>query len=291
MHRLVFALCVLALAACASTSEERALPDDFSLSSPAYSMAEAERADASTAAILARPAPQGCEDEFQAAVQPVFRTEPSAADLTAICFHHFAVLYSGRMRGPIWSAYRLTRSMSEEGDAYSGERPSYHDEQRVPSAHRSHASDYAHNPYDVGHMTPNNDMPEAISQRESFSMSNMSPQYETLNRRSWKDVEAIVHKLAQTSGELFIVTGPIFNAHPALMNGRVAIPAAFFKAVYDVQRNSAIAFVFDNKDGAACELLSISDLEARAGLAPFPLLSARVKTVSGQWAVPEVCKH
>lgn len=289
MRRCVFALCFFTISACASAPDESALADDFLLSSPSYVLAEAASAEAEAAAIAVPTAPAGCEDEFIAAAAPVLATVYPSGDLTTLCFHHFAVLYSGQRRGPLWSAYRLTREMSEEGDAFVGPRPNYHDEQALPASHRSHASDYSHNPYDVGHMTPNNDMPEEVSQKESFSMANMSPQYETLNRRSWKDVEAAVHKLAQTSGEIFVVTGPIYPRQPELMNGRVAIPSFFFKAVYDVARDRALAFVFANIDGASCELLSISDLEARAGLVPFPTLPSQVKQASGEWTVPDVC--
>ncbi len=287
---LFLALATSILGACATTPEEAPPSDDFILASPSYTTASAAPAfSAATASTLATAAPDGCEDEFLAQARPALLAPAPAGDVVSVCFEHFAVLHSGSHRGPLWSAYRLTKKMSEDGDAFTGARPSYHDETALPASHRSHASDYAHNPWDVGHMTPNNDMPDVSSQRDSFSLANMSPQYETLNRSSWKQVEATVHDLPKTAGDIYIVTGPIFAAHPTLMNGRVAIPTAFFKAVFDPSRNKAIAFVFANRDDAMCELLSLADLERRAGVRPFPTLPKAVRETSGEWTVPEIC--
>lgn len=282
----------LLVAACATVERETpALPEDFSLPSPAYARATvlSGALDSPAGEITAVGQSSNCPDEFWAERPPVLLDTTQANNLTALCFEHFSVLHSALRRGPIWSAYHLTKEMSEEGDAFKGKRPGYHPEKALPKEAQSKASDFNDNAYDVGHMTPNNDMPDKASQWESFSLANMSPQYFTLNRISWRAVEAAVHHRAKIAGQLYIVTGAIFPADPELMNGRVAIPSAFFKAVYDTSNGRAIAFLFDNKANAACQLLSLGALEVRAKMRPFPTLPEPARQEPGAWDVPDIC--
>ena len=63
----------------------------------------------------------------------------------------------------------------------------------------------------VGTCRPSGDMPDEDSQQESFSLANMVPQAPKLNRGVWEGIERAVRRMAGRQGELYVVTGPIFQ--------------------------------------------------------------------------------
>ena len=90
-------------------------------------------------------------------------------------------------------------------------------------------------------------------------------------------VEAVVQKgdqaardLALASGEVYVVTGPIFAGQPQKLKDRVTVPAGFFKAIYDPQRRQAGAYVVDNREGARYSTMSIAQLAQLTGFDAFP---------------------
>ncbi len=111
-------------------------------------------------------------------------------------------------------------------------------------------NDYARTGYDRGHLAPAGDF--KYSQKitnESFYMSNMSPQAHALNIGIWNEIEAKVRTWAKKYGPLVVVTGPVLK--PGLTSigrsTRVAVPAHYFKIVYDPKRGKAIAFLVENR--------------------------------------------
>ena len=135
--------------------------------------------------------------------------------------------------------------------------------------------------FDRGHMSPNGDMSTRQSQPDSFSLANMIPQHPCNNEVLWEGIESAVRDLALTEGELFIVTGPMFeDQNTPFLNGRVGVPSRVFKAVFDPVRNAAAAYVAPNTDGMAFQGVSISQLAQMTGIDPFPGVPAEIKTVA-----------
>ena len=86
----------------------------------------------------------------------------------------------------------------------------------------------------VFHLAPAADMPDERAQHESFSLANMIPQDPQSNRGLWSGIESAVRGLARNSGELYVVSGPVFQgATLQRLRGRVLVPTHIFKAVYD----------------------------------------------------------
>jgi endonuclease G len=136
-------------------------------------------------------------------------------------------------------------------------------------------------------MAPSGDMPTAEAQDQSFTLANIAPQAPSLNRGLWEQIEAAVRNLADRDGELYVVTGPIFDAGGATLNGRVRVPRALFKAVYDPARRQAGAYVADNVAGAGYRVISIAALRAMIGADVFPSLPASIKARTMDLPTPQ----
>lgn len=68
--------------------------------------------------------------------------------------------------------------------------------------------------------------------RETFLMTNVSPQTAALNRRVWERLERLIARgYATAHGEIWVKIGPVFERPSARLNSGVAIPVAFWKII------------------------------------------------------------
>jgi len=105
---------------------------------------------------------------------------------------------------------------------------------------------------------------------ESFLLSNMTPQIPGFNRQGWRYLEADIRDWVNERGELYVVTGCMFDGdHPVIGNG-VGVPTHFFKVVYDPINQDAIAFLVPHRDISKGDLpgfiVSVDEIEQRTGL-------------------------
>lgn len=198
-------------------------------------------------------------------------------DIVALCYEGFAVLHSGISRTPLYAAERLTRA--RVAAARSVDRAdAFREEDRLPVRDRSALRDYVRSGYDRGHMAPAGDMPTEAAQAESFSLANIVPQNRSANRSLWAAIEESVRRLATRRGDLYVVTGPVFEGETiASLNGRVLIPTHLYKAVLDPARGEAGAYLAPNTGSGDWRLVSMAELRRHAGLDVFPALSERAK--------------
>jgi hypothetical protein len=69
--------------------------------------------------------------------------------------------------------------------------------------------------HDRGHMAPNNAFSwHLCGAYKTFTMANMAPQRDHLNRVTWERLEAQVLYWAVTLGPIHVVTGPIWERFP-----------------------------------------------------------------------------
>lgn len=148
----------------------------------------------------------------------------------------------------------------------------------MPSADRASLDDYRGSGFDRGHMAPSGDMPTQAAQQESFSLANIVPQDEVLNRYLWAKVESAVRDLAVREGVVFVVTGPIFDRASGEERGagRVRVPSGVFKAVL-VPGKGAAAYVAENDDTPELRYVSLGQLQDLAGVDAFPSASRGTK--------------
>jgi DNA/RNA non-specific endonuclease len=105
---------------------------------------------------------------------------------------------------PAWSAYRVAHATRDT----DFERPiHYHDDLRLPQSQRIGRRTFGklgNVGLDVGHMTPNeviNRQFGRLAQMETFLMSNMSPQYGSLNKGVWLKLETAIREIEDEVGK------------------------------------------------------------------------------------------
>ncbi len=229
-----------------------------------------------------------CLPLFHEKTPPALTRPALQASTVGLCFEAFAVMYSGVSRTPLWSAEHLTRDSLERAREVKRD-DSFHAEAALPVSYRAELSDYARSGYDRGHMAPAADMPTRQAQHESFSLANIIPQNRHNNQVLWSAIEGATRHLTNQRGELYVVTGPIFEGDKVeRLNGRVFIPTHVFKAVLDPATHEAAAWITRNADGDAYEVVSIADLEKRAKIDVFPKLAASARQQAMALPAPRI---
>ena len=179
----------------------------------------------------------------------------------------YTVSYNEQYRNANWVAYELTAGEVE------GKEPRDGDFEPDPLVKGRQAidSDYKHSGWDRGHLAPAADMKwSERAMKESFYLSNISPQNRNLNRGVWKSIEELTRDNATRYGKLLVVTGPVFTSKTGLGSigeNRVFIPNGFYKVLltYDGQYKG-IAFYCENVAGKrkldtyACSINYIEEL-------------------------------
>lgn len=206
-------------------------------------------------------------------VEPKLRQtlEPKMEDL---CYRAFAVRYSGLTRTPIWVAEALTSRQLDYARSISRASEFMPDPSLSVEA-RAELDDYRRSGFDRGHMAPSADMPTREAQAESFYLSNIVPQNGVLNGGKWAELEKSVRNQAKR-GDVYVITGPIFqNARQALRK-RVLVPTSVFKAIF-VDGDGAVVYVAENKANGRWDTFTIEQFKAVYGIDLYPGLPALVR--------------
>ena len=234
----------------------------------------------------ASAAVSACGDHYWAGTAPDITRATMTRNAREVCFSAFGVMHSGVTRTPLWSAEHLTRAGLRDARQISRVN-NFHAESRLPFGERAELRDYVRSGYDRGHMAPSADMPDAQAQSESFSLSNMVPQNSENNRYLWAGIESSVRKLAKDRGELFVITGPLFQGKSiAQVGNRVMVPTQLYKVVYDPKRKQAGAYLVANEATGDYSVVSVAQLEAIAGIDFFPGMPSAIKRTAMRLPTP-----
>ncbi len=217
-----------------------------------------------------------CLEQFYRDVPPLLTKESLKKDSYALCFNDFNVMYSGISKTPLWSAEYLT---PDRLSIKIKREDSFHEETRVPLAHRALLADYRGSGYDRGHMAPNGDMNNTAAQHDSFSLANMVPQSPKNNQEVWRKLEEAVRSIVtKQHKDAYVVTGPIFEAKRLKTIGSgVIVPTAVYKAVYLPKQGIIGAYYAPNNDSLQVKVVSICYLEEKLGINLFPQLTEQQK--------------
>lgn len=240
---------------------------------------------AASLALWAAPASALCQEEYLGGAAPQMTRVNVTVHIRELCFDAFAVGHSSATRTPVWSAEHLTEAEVDAARTLP-RRDRFHAERQLPTGERAELADYVRSGFDRGHMTPSGDMPTPQAQAQSFTLANMAPQVAALNRGLWEEIEETTRELAEQDGDLFVVTGPIFASAGASLRGRVRVPVAMYKAIYDPRRRQAGAYVADNASPSSYRVVSIVQLRQLIGFDVFPSLPERVKARAMALPVP-----
>lgn len=165
--------------------------------------------------------------------------------------HHtyYTLSYNEKNEQAQWVAYVMDRKMLNVPNLprYNYFYPDY----KVTTRSAFHR-DYNSSGYTRGHLVPAGDMAfDTLAMRETFLMSNISPQLRAFNNGIWKELEENVRDWTYKAERLYIISGPVFSG-PRKTIGRenkIAVPDAFFKVLLDYTdpERKAIAFIIPHE--------------------------------------------
>ncbi len=124
---------------------------------------------------------------------------------------HWLTGYDVKRRLPLWVAYRLT---AEDVAAKRKRTQCFRPDPRVAVGDGGTVcASYKGDGLDRGHMVPSADMTRSErAMVNSYVFTNIAHQYPGFNRTLWRDLEIRVRAMARLRGEVYVVTGAIFDA-------------------------------------------------------------------------------
>ena len=164
---------------------------------------------------------------------------------------YYTLSYNEKHEQANWVAYQLTyEQINGTIDRRYNEK--WKQDPNITTG-TSKVSDYKKSGYDRGHLVPAADMKlNKTSMRETFYMSNITPQHKYCNRYSWKHLEQNLRDLIIEHNDiLYIATGPVLNDRLDNYIGYfVTVPNYFYKVILDYSKNKpkAIGFIIPNID-------------------------------------------
>lgn len=232
------------------------------------------------AALPASAAPSQCPQHFFGGQAPDIAANV-AKGAVELCKGGFAVIYSPVTLGPLVAADHITRD-TVAGARQSGRNGSFHPEADLPRGmRRTTVADYRSPPgtfFDRGHMVPNGDMPTPELQAETFTLANIVPQNAHNNEVFWAAVEGAVRQRAVQSGDVWVVTGPVFQPDASgqyhRLNDAAYIPSQVFKAFFVPSTGEVGVYLSDNTEESAWRSISLSELQQLTRIDVFPGLPA-----------------
>lgn len=264
----IFAICVGLIALVTGTnyvvsrcSEIDKLPSEVSKVLPVVSSAER---NAIYAAQEAREAEaKAVEEEKEALEAPssglsrrVYENLEQPAELRGkkeiiLMKSQFIISYDSRNLCPYYVCWSLD---ADRVNGNVGRTDNFRADPTLNGGSRVETSDYSGSGYDRGHMCPaadNKNSEDAMN--ESFYMTNVCPQNQSLNRGAWNELEQLCRDWALNYGTIYICCGPIFDSDTPRKIGtrkdvKISVPDRFFKVVLFLGRVSkAIGFIYPNE--------------------------------------------
>lgn len=204
-------------------------------------------------------------------------------DVTQICRRAYFLQHDNKAKIPQWVAYVLT---PEHATGCEKRLSAFKSDRSLPIGQRAELSDYAKSGYDTGHIANSADMSwDQDVARESFILSNMTPQLPEFNRGIWKKLEDQTRAWAlgrQTT--ILIYAGPIYNRVQDKTIGKnmVTVPNGFYKILVDTESGEVLVFKFAHEAGSGSlnkYLSSIAQVQKETGIV-FPMPKKVVKSTT-----------
>lgn len=147
-----------------------------------------------------------------------------------------------------WVGYFLTKENLKKHNAKRSSK--FYKDKKIKTGSAEN-SDYKGSGYDRGHLAPAADMQHSNQAiRDSFLLSNISPQEPAFNRGKWLELETFVRNAADKNGVIYIFTGPVINGKEAETIGRnrIPVPEYFYKVllIYTESAKEAVGFILPN---------------------------------------------
>jgi DNA/RNA endonuclease G (NUC1) len=141
----------------------------------------------------------------------------------------YILCYTTAHRTALWAAYTLRA----EEVGTRARRDAFRSDPRLTADENAHCADYTGTGYARGHTVPDADMGRSnVAQANTYFLSNMSPQINNLNSGPWLWLERAVRDYAKQYGQVYVLSGSIFDAPaPTVPSRRMGIPARYYKVL------------------------------------------------------------
>jgi endonuclease G, mitochondrial len=161
----------------------------------------------------------------------------------------YLLSYNKELKNPNWAAWKLEkkdfgnsgRAISFTTDDELAQYLKSQDNSLKPVAE----SDYKGFCFDRGHQVPSADRSNTVdNNKETFLMSNISPQTPYLNRGVWSRLEQYTRTLVHNENKkAYIIAGPIYDRDFGKIgaNQDIQVPSKHFKIIFFVNANQSAA--------------------------------------------------
>lgn len=134
---------------------------------------------------------------------------------------------------PIWIQYRMWND--KQWNKGMKRTDCFRPDPRLSKSLQITHADYTNSGFDRGHIKPANDAKlDKTEHLNSFLMTNMAPQYGSMNRQEWKAIEAYANGLSKQDSikRAYMITGSIVDENATKIKGKIAIPSWFYKIFF-----------------------------------------------------------
>lgn len=166
---------------------------------------------------------------------------------TPVSHKYYTINYNEKYEIPDWVTYSITNTNRLNKIV---KRSNYFKSDPLIVGKSAHSDDYDDSGYDRGHMAPANIFRfDDEAEKESFYMSNMTPQLPAVNRGVWKQLEEYTESLTLYYKKIYVITGCVVFDNPKLIGkNEVAVPDLLYKLIYNKDKKFIVGFLVPNVD-------------------------------------------
>lgn len=220
------------------------------------------------------PAPDSCLVEVSHVGLPAHDPQ---TETIRLCWITHALAYSAQSRLAAWVAEDLRVEMLTGPANRRTER--FRVDPDLPHRISAQLADYKDSGFDRGHLAPAADFKFNQKQMSlTFRLSNVAPQIGNgFNRGVWRRLETATRAWVSARRQLYVFTGPVIEPNGTTIGkGRIPVPVAFFKIVYDPESRIALSFLLPHRKMASHtwpdHQVRVDDVERVTNLDFFPNL-------------------
>jgi len=192
-------------------------------------------------------------------------------------------------------------------NAQAARAPDFRDDPMLPADVRNTTNDFT-NGYAPGHLASTDDyVADPVKMSWTYYLSTVVPQHPG-SRDIWARLEQNVRAWAQAKGQLYVISGPIYNGGQAAAwiggppppkgpvrarysvpnprdahKGKMGVPTHLYKVIFDPATRQAVAFIIPNQAVPVAQLpyyaVSVQQVEAATHLTFLPNLPNRAQVV------------
>lgn len=194
---------------------------------------------------------------------------PTSTSNSIVNHDHYSLSYIEKYEQAEWVAYKLTKELLRKPNV---PRSDYFDEDPLVLSKSATYYDYKGSGYSKGHLVPAADMAFSTeAMKQTFFMSNISPQLRGFNGGIWRELEEQTRDWAYHNDALYIVSGPLLPYGLEYTKKGIGIPKYFYKILLDNEgpERKAIAFLIPHEvstEPLQNFVVTIDSIEAITGI-------------------------